>query len=452
MFLDGSAALEQLSSGERPDLLILDWVMPGISGPEVCRFVRQAAAPLCDLSILLLTAMQNTEQVVEGLQAGANDYLPKPYANAELEARVDSLLKQLMLLERARKAEETARACLSKSPDALISVNAQEQLIYANEEAQILLGEPFERRRGRTLGELLPDVDLPELRASGGNGTPQQRDVRLGDAMLSVRVRVVPMYESTVTTLSLRDVTAQRKAEARRLDFYSMIAHDLRSPLSALLLRTQLISRGQRGPLTPELRRDVQRMEENLRSMMAMINDFLDLARMESGGYRLRKEPVVLDALAEKTVDELLLVSEASRVRLGLKKANTPVTVLGDEQRLGQVLVNLLGNAIKFTPPGGLVTVAIDDEGGHARLSVSDTGPGISPDALPKLFQRYTRAIDAEHEVAGTGLGLLIVREIVEAHGGRVSVRSQVGEGSTFTVELPPATRQAARPSPSTEA
>jgi two-component system phosphate regulon sensor histidine kinase PhoR len=128
---------------------------------------------------------------------------------------------------------------------------------------------------------------------------------------------------------------------------------------------------------------------------------------------------------------------ETGKLSLAVSGLEGAFPLYGDRARLRQVFSNLLGNAIKFTPPGGRICVKVTHREGRARVEVGDTGRGISPEALKSLFQKYARAIDTQHEVSGTGLGLMIVREIVEAHGGRVGAESEVGVGSTFWFELP---------------
>jgi CheY-like chemotaxis protein len=179
--------------------------------------------------------------------------------------------------------------------------------------------------------------------------------------------------------------------------------------------------------------------------MVALINDFLDLARLEGGGYQLDLDDIDLPALVAQTVDDVRPLAEESQLRLTLAPmAAEGLRVHGDRRRLVQVVTNRLSNAIKFTPAGGSVAVAVLRGGGEIELRVADTGRGIPPEVVPVLFQRYVRAPERDAPTGGTGLGLMIVREIVEAHGGRVEVKSQVGAGSTFTVRLPVA---ALRPS-----
>jgi two-component system phosphate regulon sensor histidine kinase PhoR len=443
LFTDGSVMLERLAD-EVPDLLVLDWLMPEVSGIEVCQFIRSREAATAHVAVLMLTVQNETEQVVRALDAGANDFLTKPYADEELRARVAALLRTRELVERVERAEANVRTLLSNTPDALLAVGLDGKIMFVNREAEKVLGAPSGELIGRPLSELLPELPLDSLRLGGREALLPMPDVNIGDEIYSPTVRALPTDFAASRTIALHNVTEHRRNEARRLDFYSIIAHDLRSPLSARLLRTATILSGRRGLMAPQLTDDIRKIDGNLRSMVALINDFLDLARLEGAGYRVDRESVELTALVRNIADDVRPLAEESQLQLDVELPATTVEITGDRRRLAQVITNLLSNAIKFTPAGGRVTVRGGVEPEAAYVQVEDTGRGIPAEALPTLFQRYTRAIDPQHHVPGTGLGLMIVKEIIDAHGGTVSVRSQPQRGSSFLVRLPRAAVEAA--------
>lgn len=427
---DGSDALERLATAPPPDAMVLDWVMPGVSGIEVCRYVRAHHRP--GLAILLLTAQQQTEQIVEGLSAGANDYLEKPYVDAELRARVAALLRGKALLERAERAEAALRELLDSTPDLLLVVDGEGGVTYANPEAQRALG-PRERIQGRQLAELFPGVGETLLAAEPGT---QVADVRLADRTYACSLRQLPSSEGVRTLLSLRDVTDRRRAESRRLDFYSIVVHDLRSPMHAVLLRLEGLQRGWRGALPAEALAELRKVEGSARSLVAMVNDFLDLAYLEAGTVPAERTELDLGGVVAHAVEELRPLIDAKRLILKTARPPTGDRVMGDARRLSQVVSNLLGNAIKFTPPAGEITVEVLADGASVAAVFVDTGPGIEADALPGIFQRFSRARGSA-AVAGSGLGLMIARQIVEAHGGTIGVESELGHGSRFWFRLP---------------
>jgi signal transduction histidine kinase len=432
VFHDGSAALERLASAPAPAVMVLDWVMPGVTGVEVCRFLRSAQGRQPGVGVLLLTAHRATEQIVEGLSAGANDYLAKPYADEELVARVGALLRTRDLLERAEEAEALNRTLLETAPDPLLALDEDARVTFANEAAGQALGWPPNTLIGKAAGDILPGFAVS---ASGAGGP--QADVQVGDRLFSPSVRSLPNSQHSQAIVSLRDVTERHRANARRLDFYSIIAHDLRSPLTAISLRSYRLSRNR--DLAPEVLNDVQKIEQSMASLMAMVDDFLELAQFEGSDYRIERKPLDVTVLLARTMDDFVPLLEANELTwIREPKTSEPVTVMGDARRLQQVLANLIGNAVKFTPPRGTITTSVSAVGDEVIVSITDTGRGIAPEALPTIFNRYTRAPDRQqHPVPGTGLGLMITREIIEAHGGRVGVESTPAQGSRFWFRVP---------------
>lgn len=435
-FQDGSSMLEELSAGALPDVLVLDWVMTGVSGVDICAYLRSAPRPLAELPVLMLTAKNDMDQLVEGLEAGANDYLTKPWREQELLARVGALVRLREVLERAERAEADVLRLLSSAPDALFVVDQFGKITFANQEAARVTGTPVPELLGSSLREVIPGMSLRNISVGPGESFLPLPDIELGDRVFSPSVRLLPSDNAASTTVSLRDVTDRRRAEERRLDFYSMIAHDLRTPLAAMLLRTDVILRGKYGILRADLSSDIRKIATNARALVAMINDFLELARLEGTGHKVEREPVELASFVRGTGDEFLPLFDSARIRWVDETGDGPALVLGDRTRLAQVMTNLLGNAVKFTPPGGVVTTRIVRHPDVVEVQIQDTGPGIDPAVAPRLFGRYQRATDAAPQ-SGTGLGLMIVREIVHAHGGEVGVNSEPGVGSTFWFRLP---------------
>ncbi|HXI58768.1 MAG TPA: ATP-binding protein [Polyangia bacterium] len=441
-FADGSAMLEYLDSHKAPDVLVLDWVMPGVSGIEVCRFLRTGSSARPQLAILLLTMQTRTDDIVEGLAAGANDYLVKPYADPELRARVDALVRWNGLLERAQKAEASVLQLLEHAPDPLICVDDQQRVSYVNAEAQQVLGRTAEDLSAKPIAEVLPTLAAERLTDAARTSRPLS-DIQIGERIFSPTIRALPSSGDAALTIGLRDVTSRRSKEIRRLDFYSMIAHDLRSPLGAMLMRTDLMLRGQRGVLSAEVIADLRKMDGNMRRLVALINDFLDFARMEGAAHKMETVRVDLLALMTEVVDEFKPLVENNRQQILVSadrdgKADS-IVALGEKSRLQQVLANLVANAIKFSPAAGRISLLARRIGPWCEVAVEDDGPGIPAEILPTLFQRYTRAPTSRSDPSGTGLGLLIVREIVEAHGGIVGVESEPGKGSRFWIRIPAA-------------
>lgn len=451
VFRDGAAALERVSGGASPDVIVLDWVMPGMSGLDVCRFLRSTEGGRPDVGVLLLTSHSETEQIVEGLSAGANDYVAKPYVDAELRARVGSLMRTRELLERAEQAEAMSLKLLQTAPDALMALDDEHRIRFMNDSARAAFQRTAPHELvGLPLTSVLPELEErlqsePPPAPNAESSAAMSSDLKIGEQVFSPTLRLLPGVKPFSTIVSLRDVTERRRLDARRLDFYSIIAHDLRTPLHALNLRTQLLLQGRHGALSKPMEEDLLRMDRNLKSLVEMINDFLELARLDNVTYELQNVDIDIEGLLSETMESLRPQLEAQQLSW-CSGVVEPAIVVGDPRRMQQVLTNLISNAIKFTAEHGTITTSIARHEHDVEISVSDTGRGIDAKSLPTLFDRYTRAVNTDSRVQGTGLGLMIVREIVEAHGGSVGVESKVGEGSRFWFRMPRAASRTGQP------
>jgi two-component system, NtrC family, sensor histidine kinase GlrK len=229
---------------------------------------------------------------------------------------------------------------------------------------------------------------------------------------------------------------AEQLGELERMkeDFFAHISHELRTPLTATREATSLLRDEVLGPLTAKQARLVEIIRASSERVLGLVNRILELSRLQAGLLGYDQRWVDLDRIIGRAVDELRPQAEASGVALECNGTRPAGGLVGDEERLLQVVVNLLSNAIKFTPAGGAVRVATVDRGNEVEIAVEDTGAGIAPDALPHVFDRYWRASDSR---GGSGLGLAIVKSIVQAHGGNVRAESSPGAGSRFSVRLP---------------
>lgn len=227
---------------------------------------------------------------------------------------------------------------------------------------------------------------------------------------------------------AIRDITERKRLEQSQQDFVAMASHDLTGPLTVLRARAQLLRR--RGAYDES---SVNAILEQTERMERLIADLRDLVQVE-GGLTMQRKPVDLVALAQEAVERTRTLLTSRPLRL--EAPELPIVVTGDRDRLGQVLDNLLGNAIKYSPMDGQILVHIAPGDREVVLRVTDQGPGIPADVLPHLFERFFRGPNTAGD-PGLGLGLYITRMLVDAHGGRIAATSQAGEGSTFTIALP---------------
>jgi signal transduction histidine kinase len=231
------------------------------------------------------------------------------------------------------------------------------------------------------------------------------------------------------------DQMSQRLLEVDRLkeEIFSHISHELRTPLTSVREATHLLRDRVAGPLQPKQERLLTIIAESTERVLALVNRILELSRLRAGLTAIERVPVDVARLAARAVDELRPQAEARGVSLHTNGASAAF-VLGDQERLHEVLLNLVGNAIKFTTSGGAVRVRVAARGGNVEVAVEDTGVGIPAESLPRVFDRFWQA---RGSAGGSGLGLAIVKGIVDAHGGQVTATSEEGHGSRFTVALP---------------
>lgn len=235
-------------------------------------------------------------------------------------------------------------------------------------------------------------------------------------------------------------IVAHKQLQQVRADFYSMVTHDLRNPTTLILMAGEMLNDGSAEPLMPKQKEFVALINEAANRLIHLINDYLDFAKIDAGYLRLDLGEIELQRVVESSTHFARLQAQARRQTLTLDLPPDPVYARADAERLKQVLDNLLSNAIKYTPEGGKIELQMRVEEGQAVFRISDTGIGIPAVHLSALFAKYHRVSgQTSREIHGTGLGLLIVKEIIEAHQGTVQVESEgiPGKGTTFTVRIP---------------
>jgi signal transduction histidine kinase len=235
---------------------------------------------------------------------------------------------------------------------------------------------------------------------------------------------------------SAREALARAEgASAAKDELLAVVAHELRAPLGAILGWAHMLRRGGNDA---EIAHGLEVIEQSAQVQSKLIEDLLDMTRMASGRVRLETAPVQLPGLIASVVEAMRPAADAKRIELRTMLATDVPPVRGDSTRLRQVVANLLTNAVKFTPDGGHVDIALRQSGGFAVIRVADTGVGIAQEFLPHVFERFRQDPDASRGQGGLGLGLAIVRHLVELHGGEIEARSEgLGQGAVFTVRLP---------------
>lgn len=332
--------------------------------------------------------------------------------------------------ERARLA-----AILDRMTDGVLIVDSTGAIQMANPGAEKLFGEGLS---GRSVIIALRHHQLVETwRKAQQTGEIQSESVELPSTRKFLQITAIPGQESGGALLMVQDLTRLRRLETVRRDFISNVSHELRTPLASIKALAETLSDGALDD-PPAARRFLARMQTEVEALTQMSTELLELSRIESGQVPLQLKPISPSQLLQSATDRMK--AQAERAGLNLEAECNPSLppVPADSSRLEQVLVNLIHNATKFTPPGGEIRLFAQQDGKYIRFDVSDTGAGIDPDDLPRIFERFYKADRARSRSgSGTGLGLSIARHIVEAHGGKIWVESEPEKGSTFHFTIP---------------
>ncbi|MFN0084862.1 MAG: sensor histidine kinase [Blastocatellia bacterium] len=251
------------------------------------------------------------------------------------------------------------------------------------------------------------------------------------------------VHDSQQEILAMNEALSSANAQLRELDrmkdaFLSMVTHDLRTPLTVISGITEMFEAGIYGEMAEPQAEQIRQIDSQAYRLRQLVNDLLDLSKLEAGMMRLRREPFDPCSLVAAVVEQLATTAARSRVRVRNQIRPEMFAVDCDGPRVEQVLTNLLTNAIKFSPEGGQILITAETEPEFIRFCVEDAGRGIPAEALPRIFDKFFQVqTSTESGLKGTGLGLAIVRHIVELHGGEVRVESEVGKGSRFSFTLP---------------
>ncbi|MDR7427177.1 MAG: ATP-binding protein [Armatimonadota bacterium] len=340
-------------------------------------------------------------------------------------------------IRRLVEERHTLEAILTGMVDAVVAIDRRERVILVNLAAEELLGVRREEVIGRPAGGVLPRAlhGLVQEAAARRHAVAAELPGEGGGRLVEVRCAPIRGNGEVAGTVAvLRDVTELRRSERLRRELTANVSHELRTPLTSIKGFTETLLAGAMGDQAAG-RRFLEIINAEADRLVKLVDDLMDLGRLEARGVALELAPVSVPALVEEMVAHLRPL--AGGRRLEVRSGPPGAVVLGDRNRLAQVLTNLIDNAIKFTGEQGRVEVGWQEQDGSVQITVRDDGRGIPPADLPHIFERFYKADRSRGTSGGSGLGLAITKHIVEAHGGHILVESEEGRGTTFTVMLP---------------
>lgn len=467
-------------------VILLDVQMPGMDGFETATLIRSRDRSRSTPIIFITAFSSNDTHVFKGYSLGAVDYLFKPLKpeilTSKVQVFVELFQKTVEVKQQATqlaavnselsKSEERFRTLCACSPLGIYVADVEGRCTYINPRCQAICG--------LTLEESLAEVWQREVH-------PEDRDRVVADWLAWIKesqeysnefrlagsenvrwihVQSSPMFSDLGKLIghvgTVRDITDRKQAEEERGrlireqvarqeaeranqmkdEFLAILSHELRTPLNAILGWSRLLRVKKFDEETID--KALETIERNAKSQSQLIEDILDVSRILRGKLNLNKHPIRLESVIELAIDSLQPLAEDKSIVLELTRSPNVGAVIGDSDRLQQIVWNLLSNAIKFTPEEGKVEVRLESVGDEAQIQIIDNGIGIEPDFLPYVFDRFRQADSSTtRSYGGLGLGLAIVRHLVEQHGGKVYAENNPGEGAKFTVALPLAQRNA---------
>jgi PAS domain S-box-containing protein len=444
---DGSKGLELIHKGHF-DIVLLDLMMPNLSGFDVLSKIKTLRP---DTVVIVITGYATLEHSIEAMKKGAFDFIPKPFSPEQLRVLVAKALTHYRALEDIANTRSRLRVMVNRLSDGVMCTDHRKHVVLCNPAFQQMIGSGKTTVIGREAGSFIQEPLVLEM-IEKALAMPSSEMVELtgeicrdeGDGAKgkTINVRCLPFRDPRGLTLGaitvLHDITTQKQVEKMKSDFVSMVAHEIRSPMSSVLMQLKVILDGLAGDITAKQAEILDRASQNITNLVAMSSELLDLAKIESGLIALEKSPVALAALIEDQVSFHQARASDEGLNLVMKPIPELPHILANRQNMEEILSNLITNAILYTPAGGRITVSATADSNAVYICVSDTGIGIADEDRERIFFRFYRVKNEKTRyIQGTGLGLPIVKRIVEAHQGSITVDSQIGNGSTFTVRLP---------------
>ena len=372
-------------------------------------------------------------------------------------SQLGAALENAELYQKVNESKVYIENLVENAADLIITADLEDRILTWNRGAEVLFGYSKDEVIGKHLSILLPSErfhELEEMRAkvqiSGALRDIEVRSKRKDGVMVFLSLSVSPIRDAEGKIVGFlrvaKDITEKKRYERRlkeldkmKSDFVSNVSHELRTPLTSIKGSVDNMLDGLTGSLNEKQVRYLSRIKSNTDRLSRLINDLLDLSRIEAGRVEVRPTTLPLTALAEEVAEYLKALAAEKLIRVEVPSPDPSVTVWADRDKVTQVLMNLIGNAVKFTPRDGKVTVAIEKNGNdYVQISVADTGPGILPEEANKIFSKFYQVANLDKQKpTGSGLGLAISKALVEMHGGKIWMESEVGRGSTFYFTLP---------------
>jgi len=451
---NGQIALDILDR-EPIDIILLDLKMPVIGGEKVLEITREKYP---DIPVIIITGHGTVDTAVVCMKNGAYDFITKPF-------QIDQFLLTITRAAEKRRLEQKAEQFKEENIRNLYDLNLEKSrlktiikqmangVMVTNRNLEVVLHNPAlmrlmeiseEVENPAPIGKIIHKESLVDtLKQILTGESPEEESVSQEINVGATALRAIsapalgPNKAVAGTVTVLEDITAFKQLDEMKSDFVNMVAHELRSPLVSIRQLNSVLLEGLAGPLEEKQQDFVQRGMNKIDSLLDLINDLLDVAKIEAGKYVQHQVPTDIGRIIEEIV--ALMGPRAQKQGITLTHSCQDLKpVQSDPKNIEEVFNNLVSNAINYSPEGGRVTITARGLAEYMEVKVDDTGVGISPEELPKIFDKFYRVKHPKtRQVIGTGLGLAIVKGVIEAHHGTIDVQSVIDKGTTFRILLP---------------
>lgn len=444
---DGDRGLAMIQEAHF-DIILVDLMMPGLSGLEVLSIVREKHP---DTMVIVITGYATLEHSIEAMKKGAFDFIPKPFTPDQLRTVVEKAIRYNRALQDIADTQSRLKTLVNGLTNGVLASDRDRRVVLANHAFLHYIGYHGEAVTGHSIDELRVGDQLRnmieetlQMPADTFTEITDELSWETGDDKKIFLAKCTPFRsrngDNIGTVTVLNDITALKQLDKMKSDFVSLVSHEVRSPMNSLMMQIQVILDGLAGELTDKQREILNRAYGKMGGLSEMVSELLDLSRIESGLISREKEQLNFSALLGEQVTFHKPGADEKGISLDLDTDGTLPAVFANKRGMEEVLTNLITNAIKYSPDGGAISVSARMENEYLRIVVGDTGYGIPEEDLERVFDRFYRVKDENTRTQqGTGLGLSLIKSIVESHHGSIKVASKLGEGTTFTILIPTA-------------
>ncbi len=452
--------IEKLNRLERRDwqlwgiailvILSLTATIIGLQAPDLVGTSKQVSSQvklyISALSILVFLFCIYVIQSVHSLRKVKTQLSHTEFEKNQIQELLTQVAEQA---DKLKVSETNYRALLESNADALIVIDREKNVCFLNHSAKVMCGHAGDEMIGRPFPYPIDQHQRSEIEIASSGGAALTAELRIFETAWEGKKAFLASLHDITVRKQAEDTLRKANEELKKLDrmksdFISVVSHELRTPLSTIKNAAGLLASGKTGEVSPDQERFLSMMVRNIDRLGGIINDLLDLSKIESGKMPFRFSELNPHPLFQHIIETFQPQAKANSLVLELDCPESLPTVYADGTRIEQVFCNLLSNAMKFTGAGGRVTLAARPVGDRVELSVSDTGVGLSEEDQKRVFEKFYQAEDPlTRSTKGTGLGLAITREIVQAHGGKIGLESVRGKGSRFFFSLPIFSRKA---------